>query len=45
MITAAVMLSLTACGDTTWIAKVDGEVINSGAYIYYQGMDKISSSW
>lgn len=38
MITAAVMLSLTACGDTTWIAKVDGEVINSGAYIYYQGM-------
>lgn len=28
--------SLTACGDTSWIVKVDGETVPSGVYIYYQ---------
>ncbi len=36
VLTLAIMLSLTACGDTSWIIKVDGEPINSGLYIYYQ---------
>lgn len=40
-ITAIVMvlimaLSLTACGDTSWIVKVDDTTVNSGVYIYYQ---------
>lgn len=29
-------LSLVGCGDTTWIAEIDGEVVPSGLYIYYQ---------
>lgn len=29
-------LSLTACGDTSWIVKVDDVTVNSGVYIYYQ---------
>ena len=31
-----IMLSMTACGDTSWIINVDGEIVNSGLYIYYQ---------
>ncbi len=33
---AAMALTLTACGDTSWIVKVDGETVPSGVYIYYQ---------
>ena len=30
-------LTLAGCGDTTWVARVDGEdVVPSGLYIYYQ---------
>lgn len=32
----AMAFSLTACGDTSWIVKVDGETVPSGVYIYYQ---------
>lgn len=32
----AMTLSLTACGDTSWIVKVNGETVPSGVYIYYQ---------
>ncbi len=31
----AMTFSLTACGDTSWIVKVDGETVPSGVYIYY----------
>ena len=33
---AAVVLSMTACADTTWSYKVGEEVIPAGVYIYYQ---------
>ena len=36
LLVAVMALSLTGCGDTTWIMKADGLVINSGLYIYYQ---------
>lgn len=29
-------LSLTACGNTSWIVKVDDVTVGSGTYIYYQ---------
>ena len=32
----AVLLSFAGCGDTTWIAEIDGTVVPSGLYIYYQ---------
>lgn len=32
----AMTLSFTACGDTSWITKVDDVTVNSGLYIYYQ---------
>ena len=31
-----IALSLVGCGDTTWIAEVDGVTVPSGLYIYYQ---------
>lgn len=36
LLAIAIALSLVACGDTSWIVKVDGETVNSGLYIYYQ---------
>lgn len=36
LLVAVMALSLTGCGDTTWIMKADDLVINSGLYIYYQ---------
>lgn len=36
MLVVCMALSLAGCGDTTWIAKVDGVTIPSGLYIYYQ---------
>lgn len=37
LLTVAVMaLSLTACGDTSWIVKVGDTTVNSGLYIFYQ---------
>lgn len=30
-----VLLSFAGCGDTTWIAEIDGETVPSGLYIYY----------
>lgn len=36
IIAAIMVMMLTACGDTSWIVKVDGETVNSGSYIYYQ---------
>ncbi|MCD7785647.1 MAG: hypothetical protein LUH18_08795 [Oscillospiraceae bacterium] len=33
----AVVFSMTGCGDTTWIVKVDDVTVNAGMYIYYQG--------
>ena len=38
LLAAAMLLSLTGCGDTSWIVKVDGVAVNSGLYIYYQGI-------
>ncbi|MCD8006423.1 MAG: hypothetical protein LUF29_05545 [Oscillospiraceae bacterium] len=32
-----VIFSMTGCGDTTWIVKVDDVTVNAGMYIYYQG--------
>lgn len=29
-------ISLVGCGDTTWIAEIDGETVPSGLYIYFQ---------
>ena len=36
LLVAVMALSLAGCGDTTWIAEVDGEAVPSGLYIYYQ---------
>ncbi len=36
LLVAAMALSLTACSDTSWIVKADGEPVKSGLYIYYQ---------
>lgn len=33
----AVVFSMTGCGDTSWIVKVDDVTVNAGMYIYYQG--------
>ncbi len=36
LMVVAMAFTLTACGDTSWIVKVDGETVPSGVYIYYQ---------
>lgn len=35
MLVVCIALSLAGCGDTTWIAQVDGDTVPSGLYIYY----------
>ncbi len=39
----AVVFSMTGCGDTSWIVKVDDVTVNSGMYIYYQGVGYTSA--
>ena len=36
VLVAVMALSLVGCGDTAWIADIDGETVPSGLYIYYQ---------
>lgn len=42
---AAMALSFTACGDTSWIAKSDSESVPSGVYIYYQTEGYIAAGY
>lgn len=45
LMVVAMAFTLTACGDTSWIVKVEGETVPSGVYIYYQTVGYTSAGY